>query len=507
MSAEAESFQAIHRAFKKLLRLKSVVKINSDYSDVFDVFVSYLDDILVIVSNEYERCVRYDVGSNGKRLRLAAMQIALNHEKTNAFVFVDRNNERPSPQVLGNLKSCLQRFEADQLTNELFFVYFRALNYLSLAQLKRFGNKTIAQHYLMRAEQMYDSLKQCEQPHAFYDFKQLFAKTVGIQPIERGQDKIDSLFMEYLRQSEEIHRSTHDVGNLIKIMQLQLKIRTANSSRFMQMQGIIRLAQLLLSDSKLKSAAYYLIVALKMLGECNGSEQKSDAFVAIRLTMATAWMSYTLAVLAASTDFIQKMISGEQLELLNRYLRPSEPITGSQATVKPACSLTHCDKIGDGNSNDAIDMYHPTIQLSPTEITFCLRSIQHHSHGPQLLDNAIDIIDGFIASTDVAITPMDYLIFHYQLADLLLIRSTFEENFVPKYSFLKLRFERCNEMIQTLNEDCPEIFEVVCASVLDDLSEILLDLYLCNVSRSHMYGQGGYTKSGAEINAAEEVNM
>lgn len=507
MSAEVESFQAIHKAFKKLLRLKSVVKINSDYADVFDVFISYVDDILVIVSNEYERCVRYDIESNGKRLRLAAMQIALNHEKTNAFMFIDRNNERPSPQMLGNLKSCLQRFEADQLTNELFFVYFRALNYLSLAQLKRFGNKTIAQHYLMRAEQMYDSLGQSEPPHAFYDFKQLFAKTVCIQPIERGLDKIDSLFMEYLRQFEEIHRGTHDVRNLIKIMQLELKIRNANSSRLMQMQEIIRLAQLLLSDGKLKSTAYYLLVALKMLDECNESDQMSNTFHTVRLTMATAWMSYTLAVLAASMDFIQKIISGEQLELLNRRMLSNEPISDNHVTMKAECSPSHCDKIGDGNSNDSIDLFHPTIQLSPTEMQFCLHSIQHHSHGRQLLDNAIDIIDGFIASTDVAIKPMDYLIFHYQLADLLLIRSIFEENFVPKYSFLKLRFERCNEMIQTLNEDCPEIFEIVCASVLDDLSEILLDLYLCNVSRSDMYCHRGNTKTEPKINVAEEVNM
>lgn len=485
MSVEVELFRVIHRSFKKIVHVKSLVKANAENSDIFNVLISNIDELLYIVTNEYERCVRYDVESKRKCLRLAAMQITLIYEKTNAIMFFNKNNDRPDPHMLGSLTRCLQRFETDQLADELFFVYFRALNYLSLAQRKRFNNMTLAEHYLMRAEQMYHSLKQCRQ-HAFFDCKQLFAKTVYMQPIERGIEHIDHLFMEYLRQFVKIYRSTFDVEKLAKIMELQLKIPSANISNLIRIQEIITLVQLLLSNAKVKSAACYLLIALKMLDECTDSDQKSNGFARVRLMLANAWMNYTFAVLAASTDFIQKMYPGAELELLNKFLPPSESNAARQLGLKPG---SYCHKIGDGISIDSLEMtetIEAAIQLSPTELSVCMHSIQQLSASRQLFDHAIDIIDGFIASTDAAATPMDYFIFHYQLFDLLLIRSIFEENFFATYSFLKLRFERCNEMILTLNEECPKIFKITGECVFNDLGDILLDLHLCNVSRSNI---------------------
>lgn len=479
MSAEAEIFRTTHRLFKKLKRLKTQVKAKVKNSDVFNVFRSYLDDLLVVVSNEFERCVQYDRESTGKRLRLEAMEIALIYEKTNALIFINKKDKIPNSQSIASLKSCLQRFEADQLTDELFLVYFRALNYLSLAQIKRFSNTSLAQHYLTRAQQMYDSL---EQPgnRRFYDIKQLFAETVDIQPIERGYELIDNLFMDYLQQFEEIYRSKHDKENLTKVMQLTLKISSANTSPIVLMERIVEIAHLLLGESKNITAAYYLFVALKMLEDCSVYDQKSTSFARIRPALASAWMNYTFEVLIASTDFIKKKYSGEDLERLNKFLIPFK------SNKEILQSQSHHDKIGDGDPTDSFDIankFH-MVQLTPSEMPFCLHSIQQLSEAQQLLNYSIDIIDGLIASTDASKTPMDYLVYHYQLSDLLLIRSIFEENFVPTYSFLKLRFERCNEMIQTMSEDCPKIFEIVGGSILNDLSEILLDLYLYNVSRS-----------------------
>lgn len=483
MSGEVETFQKFHNSFKKLQRLKALATLTTKINaDVFDVFSSYLSDLLTTVMNEYERCARYS-SSIGRRLRLAAMQLALIYEQATSLMLV---TSTPKPSLFESLEKCLRKFETLKLSDELFFVYFRALNYMWLLYVRCFANATATiKGYSMRVQQMYDSRKHITDQKC-YDSVQLFAKTLDMQPMEHGREEIDKLFMKNLNLIEVIYRGTGDSENLAEILQQQTKIGNADAPSLVWVQKIVALAPLLLNESNLKTTAYYLIVALKMLRECSESEiQKSELFASVRLALATEWMNYAFAVLATSIDFLQKNFSNVELEPLNKFL-PQLKFDDSinLKTITPGTSRTHFENIGDShamNSFDAANQF-ASISLSAQEISFCVQSIDSISTGQQLFSYAIDMIGDFVGSTDASAKPMDYIIYNYQLSDLLLIRSIFEVNSTPNYSFLKQRFERCNAMIQTLQEQCPKIFEIAKDWILSDLNEIVLDLYECNLS-------------------------
>lgn len=476
MSGEIETFRKIHNSYKKLQRLRGLLTLKSKINpDVHDVFSSYLSDLLTAVSSEYENCVRH---SSPNRHRLAAMILALNYEMTKTSLLVA---DSPKPSSLESLENCLQEFNDDKLSDELFLIYFRALNYLWLLYASRFPNVlATATDYSTRVEKMYDALNQ-DSEHKFYDCQQLFAKTLQMPTMERGREEIDDLLAKNLQQLEVVYQGAGDTENLAKILQRQLKIRNANIPRLIWVQKIIALAPPLISESKNKMAAYYLIVAMKMLRECSELDQKSNDFTSVRLALAAEWMNYAFAALTSSNNFLRATFSDEEIEPLAKFL----PQLECDETVT---SKSHFDKIGDTHMVDSFDTakLFDSIRLSPQEISFCMQSIEDISSGQKLFNYVIGIIDDFIGSTDASATPMDYIIYQYQLLDLLLIRSIFEEECTSRYTVLKLRFERCDEMIQTLNEQCPKVFEIANGWILNDLNEILLDLYQCNLMLINM---------------------
>lgn len=482
MSGEVEIFQKIHNSFKKLQRLRGLVTLRSKInSDVFDVFCAYLSELMSVISVEYDLCVRR---SSPHHLRLAAMQLALHYETARTSMLL---SDRPTPTWFQGLENCLRQFEDHKMSDELLYIYFRALNYLWLVYVSRCPDAfATAADYAIRTEKMYECLTNVGE-HKYYDCPHLFARGVDMPTMEHGREEIDIVFTKNLQLLEAFYQGAGDTKNLAKILQLQMKIRDANVPRLVWVQKIVALAPPLLKESKLKMTAYYLIVALKMLRECNESEQKSDDIAVVRLVLATEWMNYAFAVLASSIDFLRASFSDEVLEPLTKFW-PEVDDAKSQRTITPGTSRCRFEKIGDTHATDSFDTtkLFDSISLSPQEMSFCMQSIEDVSTGQKMFSFVIGMICDFVDATDVSTTPMKYIIYQYQLLDLFLIRSIFEEDPHPKYSILKTRFERCDRMIQTMNEECPKIFEIANGWILNDLNDILLDLYQCNLTISNM---------------------
>lgn len=484
MSGEVEVFQKIHNSFKKLQRLRGLVTIRFKVnSDVYDVFSSYLNDLLTVVSTEYELCVRR---SSPNHLRFAAMQLALHYEIAKTSLLV---TDTPKPSLFKDLEKCLREFADDKLTDEFFFIYFRALNYLWLLYASRFPNAfATAKDYSVRAEKMYESLNQ-DKPHMFYDFPQLFSKMVVMVPMESGREKIDNLFAKNLQLLEVVYQGAGDTESLARTLQHQAKIRKANVPCLIWLRKIVALASPLLNQYKLRAAAHYLIVASKMLRECSESDQKSDDVATVRLSLAIGWMNYAFDMLASSIEFLRTTFSEEELEVLVKFLPRTElEEFKNTKTDTSRASKSQFDQIGDSH---AVVFSEPSklfdsINLSLEEMSLCVQSIQDISTGQNTFSYIIDTIGDFIDSTDVSALPMNYIVYHYQLLDLLLIRSIFERDVNSKYSVLKLRFKKCDEMIQTLNEQCPKVFQIASAWISKDLNEIILDLYYSTLKLSNM---------------------
>lgn len=408
MSGEAETFQKLHAAFKKLQRLRGLVTLRTKINtDVYDVFSLYLSDLLAAVSTEYENCARR---SSPKRLRFAAMQLALNYETTKTSMLL---NDTPKPSLFQGLENCLRKFDDDKLTDEMFFVYFRAVNYLWLLYASRFPDALApAKEYSVLATRMYEALKQ-DGDRKFYDFQQLFAKTVDMPSIsmEQGREEIDSLFAKNLQLLEVVYQGAGDTENLAKTLQQQTKVRNANIPRSVWVQKIVALASPLINESKLKTAAYYLIVAQKMLRECNEVDQKSCGMTSARLALASKWMNYAFAVLASSIDFLRTTFPDEELEPLTKFLPQLDyDETKSQQTLTPNASKAHFDKIGDTDAADSLDTLSlfDSISLSPGEMVLCMQSIQDIAAGQRLFSHVIDTIGDFISCTDVSAAPIIY---------------------------------------------------------------------------------------------------
>lgn len=485
MSGEVEVFQKIHNSFKKLQRLRGLVTIRFKVnSDVYDVFSSYLNDLLSVVSTEYKLCVRR---SSPNHLRFAAMQLALHYEVAKTALLV---TDTPKPSLFEDLEKCMREFADDKLTDEFFFIYFRALNYLWLLYASRFPYAfATAKDYSVRAEKMYESLLNQDKPHQFYDFPQLFSKMVVMRPMESGREKIDNLFAKNLQLLEVVYQEAGDTENLARILQHQAKIRIANVPCLIWLRKIVALVSSLLNQYKTRTAAHYLIVASKMLRECNESDQKSDDVAAVRLSLATGWMNYAFNMLASSIDFLRTTFSDEELEVLVKFL----PRTGLKEFKNPKTDTSRAskcqfDQIGDSHAvvSSETSKLFDSINLSSQEMSFCVQSIQDISTGQKTFSYIIDTIGDFIYSTDVSALPLNYIVYHYQLLDLLLIRSIFETDVNSKYSVLKLRYKKCDEMIQTLNEKSPEVSQIVSGWISKDLNEIILDLYHCNLKLSNM---------------------
>lgn len=482
MSDEVETFKKIHNSFKKLQRLRGLVTLRSKINaDVFDVFYSYLSELMSMVVVEYDLCVRR---SSPHRFRLAAMQLVLHYETARTSMLV---SDKPTPSRFQGLENCIREFENHKMSDELLYIYFRALNYLWLVYVSRCPDAfASAADYAIRTEEMYDLLKKDGQ-HKYHDCPHIFAKEIGMPTMEHGREGIDNIFMKNLQLLEVFYQDAGDTENLAKILQLQIKARSANVPRLIWVQKIVALAPSLLKESKLKMTAYYLMVALKMLRECNESELKSDDIAVVRLVLATEWMNYAFAVLASSIDFLRASFSDDVLEPLTKFW-PQFDDAKSQKTITPGSSRCRFEKIGDTHATDSFDTtkLFNSISLTPQEMAFCMDSIEDVSMGQKMFSFVIGVICDFLDFTDVSTTPMKYIIYQYQLLDLLLIRSVFEEDPHPKYSILKIRFERCDKMIQTMNEECPKIFEIANGWILNDLNDILLDLYECNLTISNM---------------------
>lgn len=483
MSDEVDTFHKIHNAFKRLQRLRGLVTLRTKVnSDVFDVFSSYLGDLLSMISNEHEICAQR---SSPCRHRLAAMQLALHYEAAKTTMAVI---DTPKPSLLENLENCLQKFEKDKLTDEMCFIYFRALNYLWFLYASRFSDAfATTRDYSTRVEEMYDSLQRSGKQN-FHDTHNLFAKTVNMSTMTRGREEIDHLFAKNLQLLEVIYKGSGDTDSLAKILQQQMKISHTNVPHWAWVQKIVPFVPLLIDESRLKEAATYLFVALKMILDCPESDLKSDEMASVKRILAAEWMNYAFALLESSADFLRANFSEEELEPLMKFLpQPKCDEVKSDNDAVPAQS-SQFDQIGDTHATDsfgAAKLFN-SFKLSPQETTFCIQSIEDVDVGRQMFRYMICTIDDFIRSTDVASMPMDYITYQYQVLDLLLILSVFEKDPSPRYTAQRARLERCDEMIEMLNDQCPKVIEIVNFQLLNDLNDILLDLYQCNLMLSNM---------------------
>lgn len=78
---------------------------------------------------------------------------------------------------------------------------------------------------------------------------------------------------------------------------------------------------------------------------------------------------------------------------------------------------------------------------------------------------------------------MDFIIHHYQMSDLLSIATILTTDPNQCFEYQVERFQNFMQMMQMLQKYCPQLHATLVPNLLDDLNEIILDLYAINCDR------------------------
>lgn len=462
----AEVFKVLHRLYKRLNRIKILVRMQTSNAstsiDIFDVFSSRLKEILCKAETEYSRPHM----SRVEKVRLAAMQLALHmdHLESMMTTYITSNSRASSAIItveVQRVENCLQKFDEFRSHEVIFLMYFKVLNFLAKVNYDPLQNVGVAKHWINTAEQMYMELITTEKgEQRFYDCHELFSKSVILMPSTDGFAIVDRLFGQNMQLLDQmLNLDSNEVNRLIESFHVQ-----QNTSIWLG--KLLSVIPKLLDQMEYKIAAYFLFIAKKL-----AAEQVND--FKVKSSIATSWMHYFFGIFDRSKENILKKYTENEMFSFRKSFALKKTGRKTIASGDKTPSV----------SQSTFNCFETSIPLTPDELRLCANSIECVDDAKDLLSYSIDMVEKLICDGDFSHDPMDFIVHNYQMSDLLSISTILSDDGNECFNFQVQRFEFLRKMIELLKQSCPHIFETLATTFLGDLNEILIDLYSTNFTQ------------------------
>lgn len=465
----SEPFKTIHCLYKRLNRIKALLRMqSSDLStsvDVFEVYSSRLKEFLTKVEHEYSKTNI----SQMLKVRLAAIQLALHCNHLVALVYsslklVDRISIGLIDAEMQSIENCLQTFAVFRLNDIMSLIYFRMMHLLARTYFDPLKKVNKAKQWIQSAERMYLELLSQQNGRKYYDCRELFSKSPILRATENGFEIIKRLFDENAELLLRMHQlENHQMDFVFQWLQTH-----QNHSNWRT--KLLSTVPQLLEHGESKVAAYYLLIAMKL------AREKDDP--KIQSSIATSWMHYFFGIFDRSQTILQQHFAEDQHMIslksfaLKRIGRKPEKRDHEQSMAR---------------SKSMFNCFADSIALSADELRLCTNSLETIAGAKVLLRFSIEILRKSIDEVDFQQRPMDFIVHHYQMSDLLTIATILYENADECFNFQMQRFQHIRQLVQWLQDFCPDVFQSTAISFLNDLNEAILDLYAINYERILMY--------------------
>lgn len=462
-----EPFKTIHSLYKRSNRIKALVRMQSSNLsttlNIFEVYSARLKELLAIVEHEYSK----DGILESMKIRLAAIQLALHYNHLDSLIYssftltdhITTDLINTEIQITTNR---LQKFNAFRLNDVICLIYFKILNLLSKIYIDPLKDLNTAKYWIQAAEQMYMELVSLQNDRKYYDYPELFSKSAILQPSRIGLATVDRLYTETIALHKQIQRIENDTFNS-SIEWLQ-----THQTHSMWLYKLVSVIPQLIEYDEYKVVAYFLLIARKMTNE--------QSNVMIHSSIATNWMHYFFGIFNRSQNNFQQYFANDVLMISHKSLLLKRLCKNNRENHERFVKLTT-------NFESLFDCFSDSIPLSMDELELCRNSLETIDEANILLHFSINLMKQLIRDVNFNQNPMDFIIHHYQISDLMTIAIILTNNPDDCFNFQTQRFQYICGMIQWLYNYCPDVYKTAANIFLNDLNEIILDLYAINFNR------------------------
>lgn len=463
-----ELFRSIHRLYKRLKKIKTLTRMQSSnlstIVNILEVFSSRLHELMAKVESEYSSGNH----SQSIRFRLIAIQLALHHEHLECLI--DSSNGKQSTTLIAaelqKVENRILSFDEIRLKEVISLMYFKLLHLLAKINYDFLKNISNAKRLLHSAERMYKEMMSPQRRHQFYDCRELFSKSVFLKTTTSGLDTVQSLHGQNLELLEQIVKNQSNETVLQWLQKYQ--------HYSIWLGKLLSTIPALLEQNELKIAAYFLLVAHKV------AREKDD--VKVESSIVTKWMYYFFGILDRSKENVLDKFTGQEMGAFRRSFSLKKL---GQNAVKNESIVLHCKQAI--LPELAFNCFADSIPLTASELRLCTNHLANASDARVLVKYSIEMMAKFICTDNPSHDPMDFIVHHYQMSDLLSISSILSDDADDAFNYQLLRFRHLNGMIQWLKEHCIGVFNTLATTFLTDLNEILIDLCSTNFGRIIQY--------------------
>lgn len=544
MSASSSPFKEIHRDYKRLNRIKALVRLQStNRSDVVDIFEVYSFRLKELLDKAKTECTSSTPGPT--TLRLAAIQLALLYDHLEALMHSSSPSSpfsKESPSTLSSTSiamlnaelqqaiDVMQKFHQFRLNDVLSFVYLKLYHLLAKIVYNPLKNFTVARQLFQATQEMCVEMRDQheKQSPSFYGWRELFAKSSQLKPMTTT-DQIDTIeqlssecaaLLQRIDEIEPEHGENDDRTDpgIANIAAMSARSRSSSGGgdgdgtdpdgagdndarsifdaiQMYHQDHPILLGKLLssiptvLKQRQWKMSAYLLLVAhklaIKMTVAAATNTQIVD--VKVRSSIMTNWMRYIFGVLnGAAWNWRQLFGSAGKMRFAAKFGNIIGDGGGDVGGTNYSSPSHESFSKTDPNS-EMFGCFAQLIPLAADELALCISSMQTIADGERLIAYTLQALKQLLAENDFRLNPMDFISHHYQIFDLLAIATVLTANRNRCFEYQADRFQLFIHMMRSLNEYCPQLYGALVANFMCDLNEIILDLYAVNFDRCVSY--------------------
>lgn len=487
----SDTFRVIHRLYKRLNRIKTLVEMQSSNLstsvDVFEVFSAQLKELLFRVETESIN----DDYSQSDKLRLAAIQLSLHFDHLDSLVQSACNHKISSVLIsieVQKMENRIQSFDAIASNDIIFLSYFKMLHLLARINYDYLKNFSVSKQWLKKAERLYLDVLSSQGEQTFYDNRELFSKSAVLKPSIEAFDIIDRLFSENVQLLELILQSEKSEINCL------LQWLHTHQHTSVWLGKLLSIVPQLLDQNEFKIVAYFLLIARKVANE-------KDADWQVQSSMATSWMHYFFGVFDRSKESLLKSFPTNQLW---RMLRESAVMKTAQR--KRIHATGDCVTV---IPRSTFNCFANSIPLTENELNLCANSLESVDVARNLLEFSVEMVNSLICDGDFRADPMNFIVHTYQMSDLMSISTILVNDPDECFHFQEKRFQYLQKMIKWIKKHCPMVFETLATTFLTDLNEILIDLYAANFGRifKHLEQSNQDTRATQEMIGKKLIDL
>lgn len=443
-------FDSFHSIYKSLKKLKQIIVSKSIFGnaemveDTYDVYSARLQELL----SEIEDKSGNEKLSTRYKARLAAMALCLKHDYLNISM------NRPSEEfnAVNELEQQLLNSDHNRFNEFILLIYLKSLLLLTKSRVFDSMERKNQEYWLNTAREMYYKLSSKFKNMPIYDCNGIFADSKEPIPLTEDQKLIttDAIMKEFASKLHLVENPLH-FDHFVNISGFQDSEKLCKQSPLVWVRKLLSLVPHLLQQKNFKCASFYLLTAAKAL-DMYASDTNTDLVTNVRSSIITLWIHYTFAILNASKS---AWVKGK--------IHPS-----IEKSIK---------------NDSTFDCYSKIVPLTPELLQLCIDPPIAVGKASCLVSFSVGLIKQLIKLGDFTARPLNYIKHVYQIMDLFNALTYLLNDAERGYSNRLQQFQHFDRMMQWLSNHHSNLFDVLSSDLLNELDEIITQLYEANHNR------------------------